>query len=99
MRENKERMMNLCNWVTCGTFTNVGKSPTSIVGIWFGWWWGGWDQEYSFEHVKADICMPQKYLAIGYINLEPSGDVRSGDIILRVVIKKYRRIRLAKFRK
>lgn len=52
MRGNKESMMNLCNWVTCGTFTEIGKSPISVVGIWFwvGVW--GWDQEYILNILR-----------------------------------------------
>lgn len=89
MRENKEEMMNLCNCITCGTFTKVGKSPTSVVGIWFGMVVGGWDSEYSFEHVKVKMCKTEKYLSIGYINLEPSGDIQPGYINLGVVIKSH----------
>lgn len=51
MKENEDSVMNLCNWVTCGTFAEVGKPPTSVVGVWFSVVVEDGDQDYSFGHV------------------------------------------------
>lgn len=48
------------NWVTCCTFSEVEKSPTSAVRAWFWVVVEGGDQDYSFEHVNVEMYINKK---------------------------------------